>query len=397
MMSFHCCIKHDRESGETSLGIKSFIPNFNSPSFNTILQDNWTRYNERLQKRYPDHSPSTSFNTFNLGYGCMADDIVKATDLLFKREYPSIYYDTQDNAVFIPENFLSKNVAFIGDGFTEEQMIERGNIDSKEKGQSSAFLSMAGIEGDRAERHVYEKLLRLFRGENANFDTSDIVVLHGHDIEIINKKRWKQQEMDIVIISPKRKLISIVEIKSRYDFENKNRKDRVRKAHKQIQNFLNIIQNYFSDVFDSSWNFVKTIYFHDFILGDDVMCNDCLSWILTKDSSFENWWSAIESLCPIVPIANQQLSRTQFREWFSLFVFLVHKNPGAVTTSTISEHLFEDVTKKVGSPVNILFWTSQQRDLLNNPEYVRVMFMSSFGEYIIFLPVFKIRCTSKNP
>ena len=165
-----------------------------------------------------------------------------------EREYPDVCDGTQENATFIPENFFSQCPEVIQEQFTDEQKKERADYmeEIKVEGAKKDDVHYAkhtnenNLKGDQAERSLYDKLKQLFNLKTENgqyvFNSKDIIVLHGLDIQ----DEGTQQEFDFVVLDASRKLILLIEVKNDYNHNQKNRKDKVKKALKQLNKYQQV-------------------------------------------------------------------------------------------------------------------------------------------------------------
>ena len=181
------------------------------------------------------------------------------------------------------------------------------------------------------------------------------------------------QEFDFLILSSTRKAIIPIEVKAA------RTKSAQPKALKQLKKYQQIFQELFGNIFDETWQFGHTVYFHKANLNNEEICDACNLWTLQKDSDFQSWWKNIEDQFPKVPVVEQEDARRQLLKAFSLLLFSIHINTPITTTKSI-EKVMEHLSI-ISDTVNIIFWSEKQLPLLESqdPKFKRVIFCSTYG------------------
>ena len=299
-------------------------------------------------------------------------DPEEAARKLMEREYPELDHGNQKGAIFIPAFFVGKDPELVKDlDDAKKELIKKEGPRSDNEIIKRFYKQQyhtSRRSGDGAEKEVFDALEDIFK--NDAYESSDIIVLH--DLSVINResKRTREQEHDFVIFFPSRKLISLFEVKASFSEKNYN------KACEQTEKCQKFLEKYFSDILgNDEWQFCRTVYFSN--KKNASLCTGaCQMWELFSPSDIKTWWQQIKKQYSRIPEEKQNESRENILEVIRLMLFVIHKKQ-PITTSKCFEKSIE-VTDKIGSADNILFWSQGQLDLLTRDEPF-VVFKSGFG------------------
>ena len=320
---------------------------------------------------------------FNMANNVRTNDPDNAAEILMNREYP--YLEDATSATFIPPIFVPTDPILIHEPDVEhKQEIQKLNQEEKMKkkgkkrkaAEKTVRQELANLHcrttGDIAERKVYYALEKLLKEDIPN--SFDVIVIHGLHISGSLEKQLniKEQENDIVLLLPRRKLIAPLEIKSILVDRNHA------KASIQLQKNMKLLQELFHDLINNSgWHFCSSVYFLNKNYAN--ICKDCDQWTLCEGKDFKEWWQTIKTQFPILDVDEEEhrRNRQKILKAVQLLLFTIHLNLPTTTTKSVEK--IAELMAKIGDPLNVLFWSKQQLDLIESVGNEFVLLKSFYG------------------
>ena len=368
---------------------------------------------------------------FNLGGGFKTNEPIKAAETLLKREYGDTFlFPDNDQAnhdpIFIPPVFTSnqykkkksstildydfqneiiktlKNQAKKEDNFgaecekflktvkeneidkiTFEDWVKKTKEEYPDNFKSDPSIKWLGnlswTEGsEKFEYWFYEELKK-----NRNV-LKDFVILHSSDIKFKtegeDKKIYKQQEFDLILISHQKKLIIGIEIKRTL---NEQATD---KALKQLETYKNIFEEKFGGILEEGWTFFPVIAagYDDFESGEISTLHyingetDMESWLTDVLDEFPSN-SDTDSDNSDTNSDNSDKSLSQMKKLLQIFVFTVHSPNKRPVTATNWVEYITDAIKTVSTVDNIIFYSKDQLNILNSDDYNKLIIKGAYG------------------
>jgi len=179
------------------------------------------------------------------------------------------------------------------------------------------------------------------------------------------KDKRKQLELDFVIIAPG--FIFHIEVK-------KSRTQRNQESGlEQLQKGLDLIQSSIPFPDNHGWKYIRSIYFgEDQNDGSTVKpCQRCQQFVLGSADDFSQVWGSLVSTSELA-LAETGLNCIKF------FLHSMYLHKERITNQDVIDYT-EDLIEQNSRPVNIIFWTSVQYEVLFNESHTRVAFISQFG------------------
>ena len=206
-----------------------------------------------------------------VGNGNTINNIVEATDYLFKRDFPEIYELNESSEkvqTFVPNYFLTKATKCLrpekGDGILKELDECAKNNPSKAedfKARGKKVQSALRVyRGDRPEMDLFNDLKEFYAERDET-----VTVFHGHqlydvDITSSEKRSCNIAEKDFIIVNLTCRYIMVIEVKNTYGAG-----ESAEKAEKQLMNAMESIKAWFGADIDASWLFVPVVYCNDVV------------------------------------------------------------------------------------------------------------------------------------
>ena len=221
-------------------------------------------------------------------------------------------------------------------------------------------LKMSSVAGEEAEHWLFHQL-------QSNIPNSDFVIIHGCDFYI--ETNQKNQEIDFLMLSAKRKLIVAIEVKSSFNT----------KAFKQLQTYKDLLDTKLGDILDSDWQYFPVACFFKSNTIPYQIPESFLQHILEGNTNIKDW---LKDLCGIFPCKykGDSNAKTQLQLVLQLLLFVYHIGKGPVVKSQIVRKITKSI-ETVSTSENIIFYSKDQLPVMwsDDSKYKKVMFVAEYG------------------
>ena len=206
-----------------------------------------------------------------VGNGKTISNIVEAADYLFKRDFPEIYELNESSKTvqtFVPNYFLTKATKCLkpdkGDDILKDLEEYAKNFpvkaeDSEERAKK-VKSALRVNRGDRPEMDLYNALKEFYTKRDET-----VTVFHGHqlydvDITTSEKRSYKLNEKDFIIINLTCQYIMVIEVKNTFGAG-----ESAEKAETQLMNAEESIRDWFGADVDAKWSFIPVVYCNEVV------------------------------------------------------------------------------------------------------------------------------------
>ncbi|XP_066931381.1 uncharacterized protein [Clytia hemisphaerica] len=222
-------------------------------------------------------------------------------------------------------------------------------------------LELATI-GERLEHWFFGQLLLL-----KDDILKDTVVLSSVNF-MTNVRNKKHRELDSLIISWSRKLIISVEMKLSLKDE---------KVFDQLDQNHQIFEERLGDRFQPGWTFYPLVV----VEHTDSFSTDNLHF-MTSETEVKSRLENIFRLFPVIPLAENSTPIEDVKQLLQVIIFAVHvskkQQVAPITNSNWVEYI-RNAIDNVSTSKNIIFYSNQQMNLLNNPHSNKLIILGAWG------------------